>query len=267
MGSHCASELLGAILDSLFDSSQNRNALALRLMEVALEELRDGDIEVSPSMEIVHVLSLASSRLSSDDLAKLIQILLSFLSAGRNLKGKYVCLTNWGMLRIVFNFFYCFLVFRWLSLFPMLYSELSKHSRILVDGQSMTGEEYCDEIAVALCNVNISVDDAVAFASVLRELKLAPSQVGRLIEKLCATLPDMEPQGVPPLVYQLLFLCDSSHYLAPLQHLAKYFEDKLNSCPEPNMSHGHLSTRSESMEVDSDIIGKKCIQFHLREID
>ena len=76
------------------------------------------------------------------------------------------------------------LTFRWLSLFPMLYSELSKQGRVTIDGDAMTGVQYCDEIIGSLCNTVVSSEDAVAFASVLRELKVPSNFVGRLIHRL-----------------------------------------------------------------------------------
>jgi len=61
---------------------------------------------------------------------------------------------------------------RWLALFPMLFSELGKQNRILIDGQTMPGPEYCNEIIHSLCNTTVSKDDAVAFAALLRDLKI-----------------------------------------------------------------------------------------------
>lgn len=59
----------------------------------------------------------------------------------------------------------------------------------------------------------------------------------------------MEPQEVPPFVYQLLFLCYQSDHLIPLEHLAKYFEMKLTRYGQST----NLSSRGESMEIDCDI--------------
>jgi len=62
----------------------------------------------------------------------------------------------------------------------------------------------------------------------------------------------MDPQELPPLVYQLLFLCDVSHHLIPLQHLAKYFQARLKIC---DAKSNVISTQPDSMEIDSDVIG------------
>ena len=64
---------------------------------------------------------------------------------------------------------------RWLSLFPVLFSELAKQSRVLVDGATMPGPDYCAEIINALCNSTVNKEDAVAFAALLRELKMPNS--------------------------------------------------------------------------------------------
>jgi len=60
----------------------------------------------------------------------------------------------------------------------------------------------------------------------------------------------MEPQEVPPFVYQLLFLCYQSDHLVPLQHLAKYFDYKLRRCGQiANLS----SSRGNSMDIECEI--------------
>ena len=72
----------------------------------------------------------------------------------------------------------------------------------------------------------------------------------RFVLKLCAIVPEMEPQEVPPFVYQLLFLCYQSDHLIPLQHLAKYFESKLKRCDQKASSSNF---RGDSMGIDCEI--------------
>jgi hypothetical protein len=57
----------------------------------------------------------------------------------------------------------------------MLFSELVKQNRILIEGQTMTGPDYCNEIVHSLCNTTVSKEDAVAFAALLRDLKITNS--------------------------------------------------------------------------------------------
>lgn len=165
----------------------------------------------------------------------------------------------------------------------MLFSELSKQNRVTVDGESMTGQEYSTEVLNSLCNTVIETEDAVAFAAVLRELKIPSATANRFvrlvstlvstkegsfytrfIEKLCALIPEMEPQEVPPLVYQILFLCDQSDHLLPLQRLAAYFSDKLKRFGQTD---AEVSRRGEcSMDIDSDVIGNSTNVFHSNEM-
>lgn len=65
----------------------------------------------------------------------------------------------------------------------------------------------------------------------------------------------MEPQEVPPLVYQLLFLCDQSDYLVPLQHLSSYFQDKLARCGAAAPANPANCSQRDAMEIDQDRIG------------
>lgn len=62
----------------------------------------------------------------------------------------------------------------------MLFSELGKQSRVTIDGETMSGPEYCNEIITSLCNTAVSTEDAVAFAAVLRELKISSNSTSRL---------------------------------------------------------------------------------------
>jgi hypothetical protein len=61
----------------------------------------------------------------------------------------------------------------------MIFSELAKQNRVNVEGNTLTGEEYCSEIINSLCEIEIATDDAVAFTAVLRELEIPPSTVNK----------------------------------------------------------------------------------------
>ena len=149
-------------------------------------------------------------------------------------------------------------------------SELSQQPHVTVDGQTVRGDEYCDQIITFLCQIKVATEDIVAFTGILRELEMPLTAVNRyfcfynfsfldvfisisnrFIEKLCALLPEMEPQEVPPMLYQLLFLCDRSSHMVPVLAVAKYFQEKIASCGPLNETN---TTRGESMEID--VIGK-----------
>lgn len=78
----------------------------------------------------------------------------------------------------------------------------------------------------------------------------------RLIEKLCDLIPQMEPQELPPFVHHLHFLCDMSHHLEPLKHLAAYFHQKLSGIETDENG----SFQVDSMEIDSNSIGMWMIE-------
>ena len=59
----------------------------------------------------------------------------------------------------------------------MVFCELGKQIRVVVDTEYMSGLEYCTELITALCNTNVSTEDAVAFTAVLRELKIPPTML------------------------------------------------------------------------------------------
>ncbi|KAK4022819.1 hypothetical protein OUZ56_008265 [Daphnia magna] len=224
--SNGAPNLIRLVLEGLSNSSHHRDNLMLNVMKSILTELCDSEaVPENCAVDIVHLMSLNSHDLSSNNLAELVQLCLSFIQKGKNLRGK------------------------WLSLFPMIFSELGKQNRVTLDSDSMTGAEYCGGVISSLCDTEIAVEDAVAFTAVLRELRIPGTIVHKFVLKLCAIIPDMEPQEVPPFVYQLLFLCYQSDHLIPLEHLAKYFEMKLTRYGQST----NLSSRGESMEIDCDI--------------
>ncbi|XP_059352281.1 Fanconi anemia group I protein-like isoform X2 [Daphnia carinata] len=224
--SNGAPNLIRLVLEGLSNSTHHRDNLTLNVMKSILTELCDSEaVPENCAVDIVHLMSLNSHDLSSNNLAELVQLCLSFIQKGKNLRGK------------------------WLSLFPMIFSELAKQSRVTLDSNTVTGAEYCDGVISSLCDIEIAVDDAVAFTAVLRELRIPATIVHKFVLKLCAIIPDMEPQEVPPFVYQLLFLCYQSDHLVPMEHLAKYFEVKLSRYGQS----ANLSSRGESMEINCDI--------------
>ena len=88
--SNAPSGLIQVLLDGLTNSSRNRDGLLLRVMEVVLDELSEGDIPQQKAVEVVEVLGFKCCQLNADELAKLVQHCLLFLQNGRELKGKYV---------------------------------------------------------------------------------------------------------------------------------------------------------------------------------
>ena len=66
----------------------------------------------------------------------------------------------------------------------MLFSELSKQARVTIDGESMTVTEYTDEIINSLCNTTVASEDAVAFAAMLRDLKIPSNSISRSVKRL-----------------------------------------------------------------------------------
>lgn len=80
----------------------------------------------------------------------------------------------------------------------MIFSELAKQNRVIVDKESMTGLEYCNEIITTLCNTKVSSEDAVAFTAVLRELKIPANITSRYV--------DVNPTSFEIIIPNLQFL-------------------------------------------------------------
>ena len=61
----------------------------LNVMKAVITELCDSEaVPESCVVDIVHIISMKSHELSSSDLAELVQLCLSFIQSGNNLKGK-----------------------------------------------------------------------------------------------------------------------------------------------------------------------------------
>ena len=58
-------------------------------------------------------------------------------------------------------------------------SELSQQPHVTVDGQTVRGDEYCDQIITFLCQIKVATEDIVAFTGILRELEMPLTAVNR----------------------------------------------------------------------------------------
>lgn len=84
-----APNLIRLILEGLSNSTQTRNNLMVTVMKSIITELCDSEaVPENSAVDIVHIISLRSHELNSCDLAELVQLCLSFIQTGKNLKGK-----------------------------------------------------------------------------------------------------------------------------------------------------------------------------------
>lgn len=61
----------------------------LRVIQLTITEICESEaVPENTAMDIVHIISLKSHELSSNDLAKIVQHCLSFILARKNLQGK-----------------------------------------------------------------------------------------------------------------------------------------------------------------------------------
>lgn len=87
--SNGAPALVRLLLEGIAHSEQSRNSLMLRVMQAVLNELCDSEgLPESSARDIVHVMSLKSHDLNSNDLALLVQHCLKFVQSGKNIQGK-----------------------------------------------------------------------------------------------------------------------------------------------------------------------------------
>ena len=93
MHSNGAPNLVRLIFEGVSKSTNQRSNLLLSVMKSMLTELCDSEaVPENCAVDIVHLMSLNSHDLSSNNLAELVQLCLSFIKKGKNLKGKYVSL-------------------------------------------------------------------------------------------------------------------------------------------------------------------------------
>jgi hypothetical protein len=73
----------------------------------------------------------------------------------------------------------------------------------------------------------------------------------QVVNRLCASFEQLNPPEIPPLVHQLLRLCESQHGVALFLRLQAYFCTRLYSRLLPSAS----DSESTDLVADSDCIG------------
>lgn len=66
-----------------------------------------------------------------------------------------------------------------MSVFPIVYSELSQQNRVTIEGDSITGMECCNRVVEELCHVDVTPEDGVAFAANLRDLIIPQNSMNK----------------------------------------------------------------------------------------
>ncbi|PSN53494.1 hypothetical protein C0J52_16738 [Blattella germanica] len=159
----------------------------------------------------------------------------------------------------------------WKDLLPKLLTVILTCDEVNHNGVDMTGSEYKSEVIRTLLMVQWQPSIATSLASMFTEIPLSSEQHLQIINKLCASLDQMNPSEVPPLVHQLLQLCINEHGVALFLRLQSYFSSRLYNLAQSNVTD---SERTD-IEMDSDNIdaASKCetqfaeatVLFHIHQ--
>ncbi|XP_049848207.1 Fanconi anemia group I protein-like [Schistocerca gregaria] len=145
----------------------------------------------------------------------------------------------------------------WKDVLPKLLHLLKQKERVEYEGVEMTGADYKDKIINSLCMAKWRPEVINPLAAMFLDVPLSPDQHLQIVYKICKCMTEMPPNMVPPVVNQLLWLCEDQHGLPLFLELQNYFTTHLYS-----MKHfKEKSDKSKDMELMSDDIANDAVDI------
>ncbi|XP_049952451.1 Fanconi anemia group I protein-like [Schistocerca serialis cubense] len=145
----------------------------------------------------------------------------------------------------------------WKDVLPKLLHLLKQKERVEYEGVEMTGADYKDKIINSLCMAKWRPEVISPLAAMFLDVLLSPDQHLQIVYKICKCMTEMPPNMVPPVVNQLLWLCEDQHGLPLFLELQNYFTTLLYS-----MKHfKEKSDKSKDMELMSDDIANDAVDI------
>ncbi|XP_055381041.1 uncharacterized protein LOC129611763 [Condylostylus longicornis] len=112
----------------------------------------------------------------------------------------------------------------WKDIFPEALALICNQEKLEVDGVSMSGIEYKNNMVKFLFSMKWNLSTLTALANMFVELKLDENEIVNALSKFCKYLQKVSPAELPPLAFQLFCMCQTaSHLIIPILALQKYF--------------------------------------------
>ncbi|XP_043276970.1 Fanconi anemia group I protein [Venturia canescens] len=111
----------------------------------------------------------------------------------------------------------------WKDMLPIILQVLEEEKYINYKGNEVSGAEYKSLIVQSICNSPWEPEILTSLTQLFRDISLEKADHELVIRALCDKIRDVELNGIPPLVHQLLRLCSPPDGKLLLGTLKKYF--------------------------------------------
>lgn len=140
----------------------------------------------------------------------------------------------------------------WHELLPKILTVLARKDEIDHYGTETSGEDYKKQVVSAVHQAKWHSDILTPLAAMFTSIELSDEEHAKVVSKLCQSVESLNPEELPPLVYQLLLLTANRNAMMLFFALKKYYNQKIyrlndsSGMLDTDRAAGRLTTNDDS---------------------
>ncbi|XP_051916772.1 Fanconi anemia group I protein isoform X2 [Hippocampus zosterae] len=217
---------IGKIIKAVFKGSppgsSEGSKRRLLLYQHCIPLCESGDLQSEVAADIIGLLMLETHTLVGPSLAKLADLFIEEIKAGKIGNGKS------------------------LELFPTVLTAITACETFSYSKGELSGEQYKKQLINSLCASRWDSQCVIHLAKMFRDVPLSLDELRFVVEKVLRMFSKLDLQEIPPLVYQLLLLSAKGCKKQVLDGIVHYFKQQ-DLHQQEEQKHGENS----DLEVQS----------------
>ncbi|XP_061678142.1 Fanconi anemia group I protein isoform X2 [Syngnathoides biaculeatus] len=197
---------IGIFIKAIFKGSppgsKEGSKRRLLLYQHCIPLCESGDLQTEVAADIIGLLMLETHTLVGPSIAKLAELFVEEIRAGKIGNGKS------------------------LELFPTVLTAMSACEMLSYGKGELSGEQYKKQLINSLCSSRWDSQCVIHLTTMFRDVPLAPEELHFVVEKVLRMFSKLDLQEIPPLVYQLLLLSAKGCKKRVLDGIISYFKQQ-----------------------------------------
>ncbi|XP_077372688.1 Fanconi anemia group I protein-like isoform X1 [Festucalex cinctus] len=221
---------IGTIIKAIFKGSPpgstEGSKRRLLLYQHCIPLCESGDLQSEVAADIIGLLMLETHTLVGPSLAKLAELFVEEIKAGKIGNGKS------------------------LELFPTVLTAMAACETLTYGKGELSGEQYKKQLINSLCSSRWDSQCVIHLTTMFRDVPLSSDELRFVVEKVLRMFSKADLQEIPPLVYQLLLLSSKGCKKQVLDGIVSYFKQQDLHQQEEQNKGGNSDLEVQSIPQD-----------------
>ncbi|XP_061629167.1 Fanconi anemia group I protein [Phyllopteryx taeniolatus] len=214
---------IGIIIKAIFKGSppgcSEGSTRRLLLYQHCIPLCESGDLQNEVAADVIGLLMLETHTLVGPSLAKLAELFVEEIKAGKIGNGKS------------------------LELFPTVLTAMTACEMLSYGKGELSGEQYKKQLINSLCSSRWDSQCVIHLTTMFRDVPLSSEELRFVVEKVLRMFSKLDLQEIPPLVYQLLLLSAKGCKKQVLDGIIIYFKQQ-------DLHHQEEQKDGESLDLE-----------------